>query len=230
MDVFLDMTGTITDMNSENLAFLKMSEEIAREFSINIPAEELADKIKEYRRPFMEKRAEKYIPIRHLIADSVEKIIGRRLSEEERKKIHQIYEDFHARYVQLAPGALEGLKIIRNMASTMGIVTDADTPYTEKVIRALGIENLFDCIITAEDAGVGKPNPKIFQIAMNCGKSKVKIFVGDSEKRDIKGAKDVGFITVKIGERTTMADFLAKDLPEAAEIIRKFFYMDNPSP
>ncbi len=230
MDVFLDMTGTITDMNSENEAFLKMCEKLAKEFTINIPAEKLADKIKEYRRPFMEKRAEKYIPIRHLIADAVEEIIGKKLKEEEREEVYQIYEDSHARYVQLAPGASEALKMIRSMADAMGIVTDADTPYTEKVVRALGIENLFDCIITAEDVGVGKPNPKIFQMAINCGKSDPRIFIGDSEKRDIKGAKKVGFITIKIGKRTEEGDFLTKNLWEATQIIRKFFYRDNTSP
>ena len=230
MDVFIDMTGTITDLKSENLAFLKMSEEIAKEFRINIPTEILAERIKEYRRPFMEKRAEKYVPIRFLIADSIEKISGKELSEEERKRIYQIYENSHTKYVRLIPGCLSALKSIRIMARTMGIVTDADSSYTTKLVKALKIEDLFDCIITAEDASVGKPNPKIFQIAMNCGKSEPKIFIGDSEKRDIKGAKEAGFITIKIGRKTVMADFLAENLIEASEIIRKFFYRDNPSP
>ena len=230
MDVFLDMTGTITDMNSENEAFLRMCKELAKKFKIDIPAKILAERIKEYRRPFMERRAEKYIPIRILIAKAVEKIIGKNLNEEEREEVYRIYEDAHAKYVLLADGTLNALKSIRNMVQVMGIVTDADTPYTMKVLKSLKIHNLFDCVITAEDAGVGKPNPKIFQMAINCGKSDPRIFIGDSEKRDIKGAKKVGFITIKIGKRTEEGDFLAKNLYEAAEIIRKFFYRDNTSP
>ena len=230
MDIFLDMTGTITDLESENHAFLKMSEEIARKFKIDLSPKEVMNEIIEYRKPFMEKRAEKYVPIRFLIADAVEHVTGRKLNEEDRREIHRIYADYHAKYVKLAPKAMDALRIMRDMSQILGVVTDADTPYTEKVLNALGIKDLFDCVITAEDAGVGKPNPKIFQMAMDCGKTEPKIFIGDSERRDVKGAKKVGFVTIKIGRKTNEANFLAENLYEAAEIIRKFFYRDNVSP
>ncbi len=219
VDVFFDMTGTITDMQSENYAFVKMCEELIKEFKINIPAEILAEKIKEYRKPFMECRAERYIPIRFLIADGIERIAGIKLSEDEREKVYRIYEDSHAKYVRLQNGAMDALRKIRKVADFMGIVTDADRPYTEKVLRALGIEKLFDCVITAEDAGVGKPNPKIFTMAHNCGRSNPKIFVGDSEQRDIAGAKQVGFLTIKIGKETDRGDYLASGLIDVARII-----------
>ncbi len=219
VDVFFDMTGTITDMRSENLAFVKMCEELVEEFKIGMSAEVLAAKIKEYRKPFMERRAERYIPIRILIADALESIMGKDLTEEEREKVYRIYEDSHAKYVKLQGGAKDALYKIRGVVDVMGMVTDADRPYTIKVLRSLGIGELFDCVITAEDAGVGKPNPKIFSMAQNCGRSNPKVFVGDSERRDIVGAKQMGFIAIKIGNRTEHGDHLASDLMDAARII-----------
>ncbi len=130
------------------------------------------------------------------------------------------YANYHAKYVKLAPGALEALNEIRNMAEHMGLITDADTPYTNKVLEALGIKQFFDSITTAEDAGVGKPNPEIFKMALRYSKSNPKVYIGDSEFRDVKGAKSVGMLTIKIGDDTTEADYKAPNLLEAIKILK----------
>ncbi len=221
MDVYLDMTGTITDMDSENFALLKLAESIAKHFEMEHSPKEVMEKIEKYRKPFMDKRAVEYTPIRILVIDAVAHILNRKLNNEERNWIEKRYVDVHAQYVRLAEGAKEGLLKIREIANHMGIITDGDRPYTEALVESLNIENLFDSITTAEDVGVGKPNPLIFKHAMMLGKSAKKVHVGDSERRDVFGAKEAGMIAIKIGRETKYGDYLASNLKDAANIIAK---------
>ncbi len=220
MDVFLDMTGTITDMESENYAIYKLAEEIKRYFSLELSAEEVLEKIEEYRKPYMDRRHESYVPIRFLILEAVKQIVPRRLCANDSYWVLDEYSRIHAKYVRLAKNALEGLQKIRNVAKHLGMITDADRPYTDKLLKSLGIEEFFDSVTTAEDVGVGKPNPKIFQEGIKNGKSEPKVYVGDNEMRDIEGAKRVGIIAIKIGHETKSADYVARDLLEAWEIIQ----------
>ncbi len=220
MDVFLDMTGTITDMESENMAFLKMCESIGKRFNIQMDGKKIMERILRYRKPFMDNRHKEYYPIRNLIAKAVEEIVPKRLCSSDVFWIIDSYSYYHARYVKLAPGALEALKEIRNISEHMGLITDADTPYTNKVLEALGIKHFFDSITTAEDAGVGKPNPKIFKKALEYSKSNPKVYIGDSEFRDVKGAKGVGMIAIKIGNNSTEADYTVPSLKDAIKILK----------
>ncbi len=219
MDVFLDMTGTITDMESENLAMLKLAERLKKRFAIPLEPREIVERIEEYRKPSMDKRDKEYTPIRYLVLEAVKKISPRRLCSSDAYWVLDEYSKVHGEFVRLAPNALEGLKKLRGMAEHMGVITDGDRPYTENLLENLGIADFFDSVTTAEDAGVGKPNPKIFQMALKNSKSEPKVYIGDSEKRDMKGAKGVGMITVKIGDFTKYGDHLARDLLEAARVI-----------
>ncbi|NPA74739.1 MAG: HAD family hydrolase [Euryarchaeota archaeon] len=227
MDIFLDMTGTITDMDSENFAILKLAEKIQKRFRIPMSAEEVLQKIEEYRKPRMDKRDVEYVPIRFLILEAVKSIAPEPLCANDSYWVLDEYANVHAKYVKLAPKAKEGLKKLRGLAEHMGVITDGDRPYTEKLLQALGIASLFDSITTAEDAGVGKPNPKIFQMALQNSVSEPRLYIGDSEKRDMFGAKRAGMLAIKIGKSTVHGDYTADNLVEAARIIEETLLRDN---
>lgn len=219
MDVFLDMTGTITSMESENYAFYKMCEAIKRRFEIDMSAEQLMEHILEFRKPYMDNREKIYHPIRNLIVRAVEKVAPKRLCSNDVFWIMDTYVNYHAKYVKPDKSAEEALKTIRKMAEHLGLITDADRPYTENVLKAMNMYEIFDSITTAEDAGVGKPNSKIFEMALKNSRSKPVIYVGDSEKRDVVGAKSVGMVTIKVGKASDLADYNVGNLLEAAKII-----------
>ena len=228
MDIFLDMTGTITDMESENYAIYKLAQRIKEKFGIDMSAEEVLRRIEEYRKPIMDKRHEIYIPIRNLVVEGVERILSRKVSDSERKWLMEEYVNVHATHVKLGRNSLEGLKKLRGMAKHLGMITDADLPYTKEVIKSLQISQFFDSVITAEEVGVGKPNPRIFEEAIKRGRGKIKIYIGDSERRDMWGAKQVRMIAIKIGKKTKYGDFSAHDLLEASEIIEKHIRINPP--
>jgi putative hydrolase of the HAD superfamily len=64
----------------------------------------------------------------------------------------------------------------------------------ERVCEDLGIRDLFVCIIDSSCEGVVKPDPRIFQAALDAtgARPEEAVFVGDNPGRDMEGAKGVG--------------------------------------
>jgi len=78
------------------------------------------------------------------------------------------------------------------------IITNGFQEVQHKKMRNAGIFNYFDVVIDSEMAGVKKPNPYIFELALK--KANVhpekSIMIGDSLEADILGAKSKGLHTL----------------------------------
>jgi len=73
-------------------------------------------------------------------------------------------------------------------------VTDMQATFQVEKLRKLKLSKYIDFLATSEEAGAEKPNKRIFNLAlqkMQLSKSKV-IMIGDSIKKDIKGAESIG--------------------------------------
>ncbi|RSL57614.1 hypothetical protein CEP54_008202 [Fusarium duplospermum] len=90
------------------------------------------------------------------------------------------------------PGTVETLLRLRKHGYRIGIITNGQIEDQEDKAEAIGIRRLIDRIITSEEAGYRKPDPRIFQYAMEkLGASPETTFmIGDSVDSDIKGALD----------------------------------------
>ncbi|MYE90601.1 HAD family hydrolase [Candidatus Poribacteria bacterium] len=110
----------------------------------------------------------------------------------------------------------------------LGIVSNiwsSSTLYLREFER-VGIRNLFDVIIFSSDHRCIKPSPYIFAKAIEAfdvDRSKI-VFVGDSLKHDIAGAKAAGLSSVWINTDTSQVDqitlgpeFIIKDLRDLIE-------------
>ena len=93
----------------------------------------------------------------------------------------------------LFDGALEILKYLQPTYK-MHIITNGFNEVQYKKIENSGIKSYFNKIITSEEVGVKKPNPKIFKYALDKAEalSKESIMIGDNWEADIMGAKNVG--------------------------------------
>jgi putative hydrolase of the HAD superfamily len=83
---------------------------------------------------------------------------------------------------------------------TWGIVTNGPQTQNDKALR-LGILNGASCFIVSDVIGVAKPEPEIFNIALQeIGSPDPQnvLFVGDNPLADIAGAKSVGMTTAWI--------------------------------
>jgi putative hydrolase of the HAD superfamily len=107
----------------------------------------------------------------------------------------------------------------------------SDAPKMEVWLRivSLGLHHYFDEIITSEDFGVKKPDPKPYRRALEVlgTKADETLMVGDWPDRDIKGAKGVGMRTAwakygdTFGTKESGADYVLSDIYEVVGIIKK---------
>lgn len=107
--------------------------------------------------------------------------------------ISTIYRREHQGNRALVAGARELLDALKNK-TRMGIITNNSTAEQIEKLRALDIAHFFEVIVISEDVGVTKPNPKIFEIALERlgAAAHETVMIGDSLANDIEGAINVG--------------------------------------
>ncbi len=96
------------------------------------------------------------------------------------------------------------------------LLTNIDNQELQKVLFHNKLQ--FDAIVTSEMAQAYKPNPKIFEAALNFIETPTEevIHIGDSPYHDITGAKQLGLQAVWLNRHTT--DYPA-DLPQPDQTV-----------
>jgi len=94
---------------------------------------------------------------------------------------------------QLFPGAHETLKYL-NSKYNLYIITNGFNEVQFVKMENSNLDQYFDKVFTSENAGVQKPNKKIFEYALNSVNAKKceSIMIGDDLEVDIRGAKKYG--------------------------------------
>jgi putative hydrolase of the HAD superfamily len=90
-------------------------------------------------------------------------------------------------------GAVELLAALHGRVAT-GVVTNNVAAEQRQKIAACGFGPLFDAVIISEEAGVTKPDPRIFRMALDqLGRAAEEtVMVGDAWDTDIVGARAAG--------------------------------------
>jgi HAD superfamily hydrolase (TIGR01509 family) len=86
-------------------------------------------------------------------------------------------------------GVAEAIEALRRNGIRVAVVSNSDGSVTESLARA-GLADLFEFVIDSHEVGVSKPNPQIFEVAlerMGLGPSEAW-YVGDSVFHDVNGA------------------------------------------
>ncbi|MFV0392184.1 MAG: YjjG family noncanonical pyrimidine nucleotidase [Paludibacteraceae bacterium] len=141
-------------------------------------------------------------------------------------KMNSDYLDMLATKKELKSYAIEFLNFCREHNLSMTIVSNGFTEVQYRKLKNAGIEHYFDHVVLSEEAGALKPDPIIFQYAMNLNKSKPEeiLMIGDSFDADIVGAVGVGIDALFLNDRGINIDIPEgvkeiKSLKEAQEII-----------
>ena len=113
----------------------------------------------------------------------------------------------------------------------IGRTVISDAPKLEVWLRivGLGLHHYFDEIITSEDFGVKKPDPKPYRRALEVlgTEPEETLMVGDWPERDIRGAKGVGMRTAwakygdTFGTKESGAEFELDDIHQVVELVRR---------
>ncbi len=113
----------------------------------------------------------------------------------------EMYETYWGLFLEkmtLYPGARKLLDALHDKYIRVAVCTDLLAHIQHRKLKALGMMDDVDCLVTSEEAGVEKPSPKIFALCLK----KLRLepeevcFVGDDYKKDVKGAMAAGMCAV----------------------------------
>lgn len=106
---------------------------------------------------------------------------------------HQFLDEI-VKYNELVPGSLDILEYLKKKGYTIHIISNGFRDVTHRKVEESGVKAYITTITSADDVGVRKPNPKVFNYAINLAKAtkQESIIIGDDWVADIKGAKDFG--------------------------------------
>ena len=112
------------------------------------------------------------------------------------------------------PDAIPTLELLRRRGYRLAIVSNAgDDADVQMLIDNAGIRPYFDYIITSAAAGVRKPNPRIFNMALEAlgiGPHQA-VMIGDLLEADVLGAHNAGLPGIWISRRASPNSALAHD-------------------
>ncbi len=137
------------------------------------------------------------------------------------------YEDLLRSYphkLHVYPDTVPTIEWLRDEGYRLGVITSGPE-YQRLKLRIAGLDKYFDVVVTRDDVGAIKPEPKIFLYAIeSVGVGpKDSAMVGDSLSQDVYGAKNVGMKAVWINRNGdkgyNMADYEIRTLHELRKIV-----------
>jgi putative hydrolase of the HAD superfamily len=197
------------DMAAMRLFLEKNPDKVSSAEKLYSSWKEIVSKIKDEKDP--KKRTRKYS---YGLLSKKERIIGK-------EKAFEAFKDKLTSELKLMEGFdkitkhLEGYKL--------AVMTEDTSDLTIPKLRNLGLDNLFDLIITSDTIGEMKPTPryyktifKIFAVEPNeC------LVIGDNFEKDLEIAKEMGATTILFGKEDKRADYSIKNYIKLPEILGK---------
>jgi HAD superfamily hydrolase (TIGR01662 family) len=102
------------------------------------------------------------------------------------------------------PDVIPTLDVLREKGYRLGVISNAgDDDDVQTLVDKAGIRAYLDFILTSAAAGVRKPNPRIFNLALNFwGISPARVaMIGDTLGADVLGAQNAGLYSIWITRR-----------------------------
>ncbi|BDZ70927.1 TIGR02253 family HAD-type hydrolase [Methanobacterium petrolearium] len=118
------------------------------------------------------------------------------------------YHNVKFALLRLFPDTMSTLIYLKKNNYQLGVISNGLTiKQWEKLIR-LGLYHFFDDVVTSQEAESEKPDPKIFQLAldrMGCQANK-SVMVGNKFSEDILGAINAGMSAILVNSKLTDAE------------------------
>ncbi|MGH7598356.1 MAG: HAD family hydrolase [bacterium] len=97
------------------------------------------------------------------------------------------------------PTAAEVFAKLKNLGYRLGVISNSDGSIASSM-QKFGFAPFFDCMIDSHVVGVEKPDPRIFELALQqLGLPAERcVYVGDNYDRDVIGARRAGLVPILI--------------------------------
>ncbi len=141
------------------------------------------------------------------------------------------YWNNYSKLLKNYPSTVLVLESLKSSGFKLALVTDSDGKRDIKMMRLknLGLEQYFDYIVTSDDVGFNKPDPRNWEEVLKLSgfNAKQGIMIGDHPDVDLVSAKVLGFITIWTKQSLNndvhhkYVDYEIKDINEVLDIVRK---------
>lgn len=196
-DVFFDLDHTLWDFDRNSALTFK---KILKENDVSVALEDFLEVYVPINLEFWKLYREEKISKAQLryqrLKNTFDKV-GASVSDE---IIHVLADDYIAHlssFTHLFPNTVEILEyLVPNY--NLHIITNGFQEIQDKKLVGSNINKYFDQVINSEMAGVKKPNPYIFELAIQKAKvaPKNSLMIGDNLEADIMGARAVGMESI----------------------------------
>ena len=193
--IFLDGDDTLWDFRAAMRAALGETLVVLRRIVDNEAAEALTvPRMEEIRETVAAEMSERTTLVETIRRESLARTLAEvgHPNENDAQRLFEVYNA--ARFAATRPFAgVPDLLIDLKGRYRLGVVSNGNT-YPERV----GLGGIFNFAILGQDCGVAKPDPRIFELALDqcgCGPEQV-IHVGDSLESDVQGANECGIRSV----------------------------------
>jgi putative hydrolase of the HAD superfamily len=192
-DVFFDLDHTLWDFEKNSaLTFEEILPKHGVEIALNDFLEVYVPANLVFWRLFREEKITK-AELRYQRLKSVFDTLGYTVSDTTINSLADEYINQLSNHTHLFPYTLEILDYLKPKYKLHIITNGFQEIQTKKLINS-GIAHYFEQVIDSEMAGVKKPNPIIFNLALYKAKvnASAALMIGDSLEADILGAKKAG--------------------------------------
>ncbi|EOS56895.1 MULTISPECIES: HAD family hydrolase [Paenibacillus] len=110
------------------------------------------------------------------------------------EELKAYYNQHYMTYAKAMDYAEETLRYCRNQKLRLGIITNGHSKRQHEKIDLIHLRPYFDAIIVSGDVDIQKPDPRIYQLALDrLGvQAEETVIVGDHPRNDIWGAAQAG--------------------------------------
>ncbi|MGH7450884.1 MAG: HAD family hydrolase [bacterium] len=119
------------------------------------------------------------------------------------------------------PTAAEVFARLKNLGYRLGVISNSDGSIASSM-QKFGFAPFFDCMIDSHVVGVEKPDPRIFELALQqLGLPAERcVFVGDNYDRDVIGARRAGLVPILIDPFDVVAEQDVARIKELGELVK----------
>ncbi|QEL57604.1 HAD family hydrolase [Chromobacterium paludis] len=139
------------------------------------------------------------------------------LNDDEAARLFQPYMDAYRRHRRLTPGAAAFLDATRHLIRI--VVSNGAAEQQRDKLAHLGIDHHFRHVVTVDEAGAAKPDPRMFRHALALENLAPEhcLMVGDDGERDIAPARKLGMAACQVshGSHAAVFEQLSRQLQTA---------------
>lgn len=212
--VFWDIGGVILELDSVQRAHAEFVRDLCERREIDATVEEAVDAwrtaVGDY---FRERDGTEFRSARDGYHRGIEAIVGEEIPRDEWEPR---FDEIVRASIEPVPGAVETIERLAERDLHVGVISDVDDAEGRAMLERFGVRERFDSITSSEEVGRTKPDPAMFETALEkagVGPDR-SLMIGDRYDHDVKGAADAGMHGVAFGAEDGPAVSYRIETPE----------------